>query len=70
MPFRAAIDAGSAAVMTGHLRVPALDDDPATVSRRILTGLLRDELGFTGAVVTDALDMAGIGGPPRSRRTS
>jgi beta-N-acetylhexosaminidase len=63
VPFRAAVGAGSAAVMTGHLRVPALDGDPATVSRRILTGLLRDELGFTGAVVTDALDMAGIGGP-------
>jgi beta-N-acetylhexosaminidase len=63
VPFRAAIEAGSAAVMTGHLRVPALDDEPATVSHRILAGLLRDELGFTGAVVTDALDMAGIGGP-------
>jgi beta-N-acetylhexosaminidase len=62
VPFRAAVGAGSAALMTGHLRVPALDGDPATVSRRILTGLLRDELGFTGAVVTDALDMAGIGG--------
>jgi beta-N-acetylhexosaminidase len=65
VPFRAAIDARSAAVMTGHLRVPALDADPATVSRRILTGLLRYELGFTGAVVTDALDMAGIGGRAR-----
>jgi beta-N-acetylhexosaminidase len=63
VPFRAAIDAGCAAVMAGHLRVPALDDDPATVSRRMLTGLLRGELGFAGAVVTDALDMAGIGGP-------
>jgi beta-N-acetylhexosaminidase len=63
VPFRAAVDARSAAVMTGHLRVPALDDEPATVSRRILTGLLRDELRFTGAVVTDALDMDGIGGP-------
>ncbi len=63
VPFRAAIAAGSAAVMTGHLRVPAVDDDPATVSGRILTGLLRDELGFAGAVLTDALDMAGIGGP-------
>jgi beta-N-acetylhexosaminidase len=62
VPFRAAIDAGAAAVMTGHLRVPALDGDPATVSHDILAGLLRDELGFTGAVVTDALDMAGIGG--------
>jgi beta-N-acetylhexosaminidase len=63
VPFRAAVGAGSAAVMTGHLCVPALDGDPATVSRRILAGLLRDELGFSGAVVTDALDMAGIGGP-------
>jgi beta-N-acetylhexosaminidase len=62
VPFRAAIDAGSAAVMSGHLRVPALDDVPATVSYHIITGLLRDELGFAGAVVTDALDMAGIGG--------
>jgi beta-N-acetylhexosaminidase len=62
VPFRAAVGAGAAAVMSGHLRVPALDGDPATVSHRILTGLLRDELGFTGAVVTDALDMAGIGG--------
>jgi len=63
VPFRAAIDAGCAAVMTGHLRVPALDDVPATVSQRILTGLLRGELGFAGVVVTDALDMGGIGGP-------
>ena len=63
VPFRAAIDAGAAAVMTGHLRVPALDGAPATVSHSILTGLLRHELGFTGTVVTDALDMAGIGGP-------
>jgi beta-N-acetylhexosaminidase len=63
VPFRAAVGAGAAAVMTGHLRVAALDREPATVSRRILTGLLRDELGFTGAIVTDALDMAGIGGP-------
>jgi beta-N-acetylhexosaminidase len=63
VPFRAAIAGGCTAVMTAHLRVPALDDVPATVSHRILTGLLRDELGFTGAVVTDALDMAGIGGP-------
>ncbi|MGH9230775.1 MAG: glycoside hydrolase family 3 protein [Acidimicrobiales bacterium] len=63
VPFQAAIDAGSAAVMTGHLRVPALDDQAATVSHRTLAGLLRGELGFAGAVVTDALDMAGIGGP-------
>jgi beta-N-acetylhexosaminidase len=62
VPFRAAIAAGAATVMLGHLRMPAFDDQPATVSRRIVTGLLRDELGFPGAVVTDALDMEGVGG--------
>jgi beta-N-acetylhexosaminidase len=40
--------------------MPAFDDVPATLSRRLLTGLLRDELGFDGVVVTDALDMAGV----------
>lgn len=60
-PFRAAIAAGVASVMTGHLRVAALDPDtPATLSRRIVTGLLRDELGFDGPVVSDALEMAGV----------
>jgi beta-N-acetylhexosaminidase len=63
-PFRAAVDAGVAAVMPGHLRVPALDPDaPASVSPAILTGMLRGEMGFDGLVVTDALDMGGIGGP-------
>jgi beta-N-acetylhexosaminidase len=62
-PFQAAIDVGVAAVMTAHLQVPALDPEhPATVSHRILTGLLRNQLAFPGAIVTDALDMAGIGG--------
>jgi beta-N-acetylhexosaminidase len=64
VPFRAAIGAGASAVMLGHLRMPAFDHLPATISRPIATGLLRDELGFGGAVVTDALDMHGIGGPP------
>ena len=65
VPFRAALAAGVAAVMPGHLLVPALDADaPATVSRAIITDLLRGELGFDGVVVTDALDMGGIGGPP------
>ncbi len=64
VPFRAAIDVGVQAVMPGHLLVPALDPDgPATVSPRIVTDLLRGELGFTGVVVTDALDMGGAGGP-------
>jgi beta-N-acetylhexosaminidase len=63
-PFRSAVAAGVAAVMPGHLLVPALDATmPATVSRRIVTDLLRGELGFAGVVVTDALDMGAIGGP-------
>ena len=61
MPFRAAIDAGVAAVMTGHLLVPAFDEaNPATLSRRIVTDLLRGELGFHGLVFTDDLDMKAI----------
>lgn len=62
VPFRSAIDAGVAAVMTAHVVVPALDDQPATVSRRVLVDTLRGTVGFRGAVVTDALDMRGIGG--------
>ena len=62
-PFRQAIAAGVDAVMTGHLTLPALDPDrPATLSRPVLTGLLRQELGFTGLVVTDALVMEAIAG--------
>jgi beta-N-acetylhexosaminidase len=87
VPFRAAIAAGAGAVMTAHLSIPALDDEPAPVrpggvadnpytrdpgeatrnatlpaslSPRITEGLLRNELGFRGIVVTDALDMGGI----------
>jgi len=65
LPFRAAIAANVASVMTGHLAVPGLgeaDDVPATLSRTITTGVLRGELGFTGIVVTDALDMGGVKG--------
>jgi beta-N-acetylhexosaminidase len=60
-PFRAAIAAGVDTVMTAHIVVPALDDSgaPATMSHKILTGLLRDELDFDGLIVTDALDMQG-----------
>jgi beta-N-acetylhexosaminidase len=60
-PFAAAIGAGVDAVMSAHVSVPAVDDsgDPATASPKILTGVLRDRLGFDGVVVTDALDMAG-----------
>ena len=63
VPFRAALKAGVRSVMTGHLAVPALEPDrtlPATLSPRIVAGLLREELGFAGLVVTDAMDMAGV----------
>src|SRR5580698_7677924 len=61
-PFRSAIAAGVDAVMTAHLNVPALEPDnlPATVSSKIITGVLRDELGFQGLVVTDAMEMQGL----------
>lgn len=59
-PFVAAIEAGTKSIMTAHIRVPALTGDaPATFSRTVLTDLLRTELGFTGVVVTDALEMLG-----------
>ncbi|MFF7605907.1 glycoside hydrolase family 3 N-terminal domain-containing protein [Streptomyces parvulus] len=61
-PFHAAIEAGIDSIMTAHLVVPALDDsgDPATLSRPILTGILREELGYDGVVVTDSLGMEGV----------
>ncbi len=58
-PFAAAVEAGVAAVMTAHIRFPAVSDDPATLSPA-WTRLLRDELGFTGVLVSDALDMAAV----------
>jgi len=62
VPFRAAVAAGVQAVMTGHLLVPGLDpDEPATMSGAVLR-LLREELGFGGLVVTDALDMRAASG--------
>jgi beta-N-acetylhexosaminidase len=66
VPFRAAIGAGVASVMTAHVVYPEIDSVAATVSRRILS-LLRDELGFGGVIITDSLDMAAIGdGPDRA----
>jgi beta-N-acetylhexosaminidase len=60
-PFKAAIDAGVKAIMTGHSVYPAYDDKyPTTLSEKILTGLLREELGFNGVIVSDAIGMAAI----------
>ncbi len=62
-PFQAAINAGVAAIMTAHIHFPAIDPTPglpATLSRRILTDLLRDQMGFRGLVFTDAMAMHAI----------
>lgn len=59
-PFAAVVDAGARSVMTAHIRVPALTGtDPATFCKALLVDLLRGEYGFTGVVITDALEMKG-----------
>ncbi|WP_045742452.1 glycoside hydrolase family 3 N-terminal domain-containing protein [Actinoplanes rectilineatus] len=70
-PFAAAVAAGAQAVMSAHIRVPALTGErPATFSREALSGLLRGEYAFRGAIVTDALEMRGAaavaGGIPQA----
>jgi beta-N-acetylhexosaminidase len=62
MPFRAAIAHGVDSIMTAHLAVPSIEPQPipATLSHNILTGLLKDELGYKGLVVTDALEMQAV----------
>jgi beta-N-acetylhexosaminidase len=63
MPFAAVIEAGCRVVMTSHVMLPRLDSDhPATMSRIVLHDLLREELGFAGVIVSDALDMTGASG--------
>lgn len=59
-PFVAGIRAGGPAIMTAHIRFPVLDELPATLSRKILTGLLREQLGFNGLIVTDSMSMDAI----------
>ena len=63
IPFKAAIEAGVAVIMTAHIAAPALDGSiarPVTLSSKALRGVLRDELGFRGLIASDALDMAGV----------
>ena len=62
VPFRAAIAAGVQGIMTAHIAVPEISGEtiPATVSKRVLTGLLRSDLGFDGIIFTDAMDMAAV----------
>ncbi|WP_225957778.1 glycoside hydrolase family 3 protein [Amycolatopsis lexingtonensis] len=61
-PFKAAIAAGVDSIMSAHIQFPSLDPslEPATLSKPIITGKLRDELGYNGVVVTDALEMQGV----------
>jgi beta-N-acetylhexosaminidase len=62
-PFRAAVEAGMGAIMTAHIALPALTEEarlPATLSRNVLTGLLREDWGFRGLVFTDAMDMNAV----------
>ncbi len=61
VPFAAAISAGVAFIMTAHVLVPSLDEErPATLSRRIVQGMLREELGFEGVILSDDLEMKAI----------
>ncbi|MBO2454133.1 glycoside hydrolase family 3 protein [Actinomadura barringtoniae] len=61
-PFKAAIARGVDSIMTAHIIYPALDpsEDPSTLSKPIVTGILRDKLHYNGVVITDALDMQGV----------
>ncbi len=61
-PFRRAVEGGVAAMMTFHGAMPALDSSlaPGTLSRAVLSGLLREELGFEGLIISDAMDMRGV----------
>jgi len=62
-PFEAAVNWGAPVVMTAHVHVPAFEPDPSrpgTISRRVVTDLLRDRMRFSGVVITDALEMAGV----------
>src|SRR5207248_5147844 len=63
VPFRAAIAAGTPAIMSAHIRIPSLDptpDLPVTLSPQVMTDLVRTQLGFTGLLVTDDLEMGAL----------
>ena len=69
MPFAAAIDADVAVVMVGHLAFPRIDETglPAIISPTLIDGLLRQQLGFDGVVMTDALDMGAVSDIPQDQ---
>ncbi len=66
LPFKKAIDLGAAAVMVGHLVAESIDPQyPASLSKKVIHGYLREKLEFGGLIVTDALDMGALGGPAK-----
>jgi beta-N-acetylhexosaminidase len=62
IPFLKAVEAGVSSVMMGHLSIPAVDSKPASLSKKIITDLLRKEIGFEGLILTDALNMKALQG--------
>lgn len=62
LPFQHAVRADVSGIMIGHLRVPVFDDSPASLSKQVVTSLLREKLGFEGLVMTDALNMHALKG--------
>ena len=62
VPFKAAIDAGTDMIMVGHFSAPALTEDnlPCSISKAVMTELLRNEMGFDGVIITDAMNVASI----------
>ena len=60
LPFESGIEAGVDMIMVGHITVTAVDDEPATISKAVITDLLREELGWDGVVITDSLDMGAL----------
>lgn len=61
-PFAAGMEAGAQMIMVGHFTVPAIDEDntPASLSKKVITDLLREEMGYNGVVITDALNMSAV----------
>jgi beta-N-acetylhexosaminidase len=61
LPFQAAMEAGAPMIMVGHMTLTAIDEDnPASLSQAVVTGLLRDQMGYNGIIITDALNMGAI----------
>jgi len=60
LPFQAAVENGVSAVMTAHVEIPSIDRGPASLSKKFITEILREKIGFNGLVITDDLEMGGV----------